>query len=58
MLISLESHFAYKTLSDPLKLTKVFPVQETLWHCQNKCLDIKKFLSKLTLGLSIEYQLR
>lgn len=57
MLVSLERHFAYKTLSDPLKLTKVFPVQKTLWHCQNKCSDILKSLPKLTLDLSTEYQL-
>ena len=47
MPVSPESHFAYKTLSDPLKLTKVFLVQKTLWHCQNKCSDILKIPSKI-----------
>jgi len=47
MLVSPESHFAYKTLSDPLKLTKVFLVQKTLWYCQNKCSDILKIPSKI-----------
>lgn len=47
MLISPESHFAYKTLSDPLKLAKVFPVQKTLWHCQNKCSRIFKTLPNM-----------
>jgi hypothetical protein len=48
----------HRKLSGPLQLTKVFPDQKMLSHCQNKCSNIKIFLPKMLLDLSIEYQLR